>query len=56
MTCHFFAFWLEFCQLSLAVLLIWGRSGTLIGPYMRPWQIKMNDYLINAIGLADAAF
>ena len=26
------------------------------GPYMHPWQIKMNDYLINAIGLARTAF
>lgn len=52
----FLCCWLAFCQLSLAVLLIVGWSGALIGPYMHPWQIKMNYYLINAIGLANAAF
>lgn len=49
-------FWLEFCQLCLAALLILGWSGALIGPYRHPWQIKMNYYLINAIGLANMAF
>lgn len=52
----FLCCWLAFCRLSLAVLLILGWSGALLGPYMRPWQIKMNYYLINAIGLAKAAF
>lgn len=56
MKCHFSTFWLEFRQLSLAALLILGWSGALIGLYMRPWQIKMNDYLINGIGLSDTAF